>query len=473
MPVQSPFEEKWNKMSVGALALHLMTFVDEKYESSIHIHDNLQILSLFSLDEYGRLLWNNEALGSGDGSGHTDHAGELIRPAVIAVPRQPPGADFTLLPGECYMYFDVVSAVDGETPTASGTGGLDVDELWSELGGSSDNRVISSEHLPEDVVYDADLDNYYTKSDSDAKYVTLATGQVITGKKTFNNDVIFGGNGSKMFVPSTAGAGLYYMYFDVASAVNGETPTASGGGLDVDELWAELGGSSSNKVIAQSHIPDIYVKKAGDTMTGSLNVSPTLQVYESASHATRISLNWSGTIARIYAISDDGQTYQDLSLGQSPEDTSALYFDASASCWGIGTTSPAYKLDVAGTLRATGQGTFDTIKITDNTSAAHLSFGRTDNFNYISLPGNRSTLAIAPGGDIRGAGTALCISNSATYPGYHNGTISLGTSSYRWSNVYSVLGNFSGLMTAGSIAVTGKLFVPSSEGNSKYYIRFE
>lgn len=473
MPVQSPFEEKWNKMSVGALALHLMTFVDEKYESSIHIHDNLQILSLFSLDEYGRLLWNNEALGSGDGSGHTDHAGELIRPAVIAVPRQPPGADFTLLPGECYMYFDVVSAVDGETPTASGTGGLDVDELWLELGGSSDNRVISSEHLPEDVVYDADLDNYYTKSDSDARYVTLATGQVITGKKTFNNDVIFGGNGSKMFVPSTAGAGLYYMYFDVASAVNGETPTASGGGLDVDELWAELGGSSSNKVIAQSHIPDIYVKKAGDTMTGSLNVSPTLQVYESASHATRISLNWSGTIARIYAISDDGQTYQDLSLGQSPEDTSALYFDASASCWGIGTTSPAYKLDVAGTLRATGQGTFDTIKITDNTSAAHLSFGRTDNFNYISLPGNSSTLAIAPGGDIRGAGSALCISNSATYPGYHNGTISLGTSSYRWSNVYSVLGNFSGLMTAGSIAVTGKLFVPSSEGNNKYYIRFE
>ena len=170
---------------------------------------------------------------------------------------------------------------------------------------------------------------------------------------------------------------------------------------------------------------------------------------------------------------NSGSSYYDLSLGQTPGNSGALYFDASAARWGIGTTSPAYKLDVAGTLRATGQGTFDTIKITDNTSAAHLAFGRSNAFNYISLPGDSSTLAIAPGGVISGAGSALCISNSATYPGYHNGTISLGTSSYRWSNVYSVLGNFSGLVTADSIAVTDKLYFPSPDGNQRYYIRFE
>ena len=151
----------------------------------------------------------------------------------------------------------------------------------------------------------------------------------------------------------------------------------------------------------------------------------------------------------------------------------AMVIKPSSGNVGIGTTYPVYKLDVAGTLRATGQGTFDTIKITDNTSAAHLSFGRTDNFNYISLPGNGSTLAVAPGGTISGAGSALCISNSATYPGYHNGTISLGTSSYRWSNVYSVLGSFSGLLTADSIAVTDKLYIPSPDGNQRYYIKFE
>lgn len=96
----------------------------------------------------------------------------------------------------------------------------------------------------------------YDVSTQNTRYVTVSTYQEIWGEKHFNADVIFGGNGSKMFVPSTAGAGLYYMYFDVTSAVNGETPTASGG-LDVDELWAELGGSSSNKVIDISHIPHI------------------------------------------------------------------------------------------------------------------------------------------------------------------------------------------------------------------------
>lgn len=193
-------------------------------------------------------------------------------------------------PGKYYMYFDSVSAVDGEVPTASG-GGLDVDAMWEALAGEGTKQIHPS-HLSDalsgyltevkiDTIGDLNAGwdsllkaapDFYSKSDSDARYVTLATEQVITGKKTFNNDVVFGGGGSKMFVPSTAGAGLYYMYFDVASAVNGETPTASGG-LDVDELWAELGGSSSNKVIAQSHIPDIYVKKAGDTMTGQLAIS--------------------------------------------------------------------------------------------------------------------------------------------------------------------------------------------------------
>ena len=237
-------------------------------------------------------------------------------------------------------------------------------------------------------------------------------------------------------------------------------------------------GSGLNADLLDGYQASSFLLKSGGTMTGSLTV-PSLYVntlayiYESASQATRITLNWSGGIARIYAINDSGSSYYDLSLGQTPGNSGALYFDASAARWGIGTTSPAYKLDVAGTLRATGQGTFDTIKITDNTSAAHLAFGRSNAFNYISLPGDSSTLAIAPGGVISGAGSALCISNSATYPGYHNGTISLGTSSYRWSNVYSVLGNFSGLVTADSIAVTDKLYFPSPDGNQRYYIRFE
>lgn len=254
-------------------------------------------------------------------------------------------------PGKYYMYFDSVSAVDGEVPTASG-GGLDVDAMWEALAGEGTQQIHSS-HLSDalsgyltevkiDTIGDLNAGwdsllkaapDFYSKSDSDARYVTLATEQVITGKKTFNNDVIFGGNGSKMFVPSTAGAGLYYMYFDVTSAVNGETPTASGG-LDVDELWAELGGSSSNKVIAQSHIPDIYVKKAGDTMTGRLTINMSegnliqinttnnegyIQVYIDSSYKGAFGYNtetgtflYNRAAGRYVGLKSDGELYNDL-----------------------------------------------------------------------------------------------------------------------------------------------------------------
>lgn len=104
-----------------------------------------------------------------------------------------------------------------------------------------------------------------------------------------------------------------------------------------------------------SYLDSRYVNASGDTMTGTLTV-PSLYVntnafiYESASHATRLTLNWRSGIARIYAVNNSGSGYYDMSVGQTPGDSAALYFDASASRWGIGTTSPACKLDVNGTF---------------------------------------------------------------------------------------------------------------------------
>ena len=104
-----------------------------------------------------------------------------------------------------------------------------------------------------------------------------------------------------------------------------------------------------------------YVNVSGDTMTGKLTV-PSLYanthvyVYESSNHENRLTLNWTDGIARIYAIGDSGSGYYDMSLGHTPGNSGALYFDASTARWGIGITSPVYKLDVAGTLRATGSG---------------------------------------------------------------------------------------------------------------------
>lgn len=459
LPVQSPYEEQWYILSLGGIKAALLSSVEMIYGPMWHEHDNLQLLNLFSIDDYGRLLWNKEPLASGI-AGHTDHAGELIRPAVLAIPKAPPSKEFGLLDGECYMYFDTTSAVNGETPTASGTGGLDIDELWAELGGSSDNRVISSEHLPEDVVYDADLDNYYTKSDSDARYVTLATEQVITGKKTFNNDVVFGGNGSKMFIPSTAGAGLYYMYFDVTSAVNGETPTASGG-LDVDELWAELGGSSSNKVIAQSHIPDIYVKKAGDTMTGQLTVNyDGGLVFLRGTHNPLLKLE-SGSYYGYVQLTNGGTLSMDFghSTGKGVYLTQSGYV-------GIGTISPAYTLDVYGTARIQNRLTIQAARgmwISGKSGAPIMTNADStvDGMGYCPV-----IWGITTAGDVWNLGHGA--NGQVGFYGFYSERTANGTD---WEVTIKVS---SGLFYAShGIYTGGKLYVPSSEGNSKYYIRFE
>ena len=338
-----------------------------------------------------------------------------------------------------------------------------------------------------------DTGNYASTLDS--RYVNIS-GDTMTGRLTLGDssrlDLVVGGTtrtavyddgdytifGDPNYKACIRGSRIIFQNATGSNGLVMEGDTFTFKGNSIWHAGNDGSGSGLDADLLDGYQASSFLLKSGGTMTGTLTV-PSLYVntvayiYESASHATRLTLNWTGGVARIYAINDRGSGYYDMSLGQTPGNNSVLYFDASAARWGIGTTSPAYKLDVAGTLRATGQGTFDSIKITDNTSAAHLAFGRSDAFNYISMPGDSSTLAIAPGGDISGAGSALCISNSATYPGYHNGTISLGLPSYRWSNVYSVLGSFSGLLTADSIAVTDKLYIPSPDGNQRYYIKFE
>lgn len=342
-------------------------------------------------------------------------------------------------------------------------------------------------------------------------YVLQSTGGTPkwTSRATLQHELLTAGAGCTS-IPANADLndyttpGVYYCSYNVTVATWSNSPTYYACSLTVlvaaglIQILREYGYSSSAReftrryydgtwtswvqtprmsdVYTRADADSRYVNVSGDTMTGTLtvpvlNVNSQAYIYESASHATRLTFNWSGGIARIYAINNSGSCYYDLSLGQTPGNSGALYFDASAARWGIGTTSPAYKLDVAGTLRATGQGSFDTIKITSTSGISHLIFSRA-NYNYITAPS---------GGYIsfntNGVGTSSAVSDLTIYahqlfPGTTN-AVTFGISTRRWSNVYSVLGNFSGLVTAGSIAVTDKLYIPSPDGNQRYYIKFE
>lgn len=468
-PVQSPYEESWYILSLGGIKSSLLGLVEEIYGPMWHVHDNLQLLNLFSIDDYGRLLWNKEPIGAG--GAHTDHAGELIRPAVIAVPSAPPSADeFGLLDTEYYFYFDETSAVDGEVPTASGAGELDIEGLWQELGSDTDTKRISHDHLPKDVVYTASLDKYYTKTDANKKFVTLATEQTITGRKTYCADAVFGGNGSKLFVPSTEGAGLYYFYFDSTSAVDGEVPTASGGGLDVDELWTELGGSYSHKVIDSSHIPDLYVKNTGDTMTGVLSIN-----YDGGDVSLRATGNpyvclTSGAYYGYLQLTASGI----LSMDFGHATGKGVYLNQTGAV-GIGTTSPEYRLHVVDYIYADRIRVAIPSKTWNDTNI--LADGGFNNDLYNAVDHNTCQ-------------TVLSWHNVVTGYGYRTrySISSIRKTNGNWGHLRLSVGNSDdgtsvgalldihpneGVYAYPSFYVNGKLYVPSSEGNNKYYIRFE
>ena len=396
---------------------------------------------------------------------------------------------------------DLVAYGDGE---GSSGGGLDEEAMWAALGGSMSSKVVSASHLPSLSSLSGNLDSsritgldtaltsYAKKDGSNATGtwpVSISGNAASATWARYITPRQFGNQGTigalKSSVLSAMGDGNLLMY-------PGQSYITSGGHVaTIMNNWSNDGFSipaGSQTVLLRldnyqsstygvflvsgysgcfyrllrndsstwsgpyilldaenyHNIADSrYVKKAGDTMTGTLNVkaelySAGLNVYDTYSLSnTRLSLNWSGGVARIYAITNDGNTYKDLSLGQVPGDNASLYFDASAACWGIGTSSPAYKLDVNGNIRATS-----------NVYANQLFFA------------NGSARLV------------LDSSSGATWiQGVSGKPMRLsGMSATDLPDLYMMADR---TRVSGDFVVGGKLYIPSSEGNQKYYIRIE
>jgi hypothetical protein len=96
----------------------------------------------------------------------------------------------------------------------------------------------------------------------------------------------------------------------------------------------------------------------------------------------------------------------------------------------------------------TGALTVPNLTISRTDPVKHIAFSRAD-FNYITAPANGTIAFITKNVDVGASVSDFMISTGIIRPGTTN-VVTNGNSSYRWSNIYSVLGNFSGVITAGS-----------------------
>ena len=211
----------------------------------------------------------------------------------------------------------------------------------------------------------------------------------------------------------------------------------------------------------------------GDGFTLGTN---SLIVYDSTSKANRITANWGNGIARLYAISNDGNTLKDIILGDTG--SPGLYFDVSAGRWGIGTTAPAYTLDVRGEIRATSGITLSSTDdygwyiSTGTRISAGIDVARGVNVgsllvsnawaDYTNVPAN----GIYCKGNMQVARIGVGSSPNSNYAICTNGD------AYLYDTIYTGEIRAQGDIYCSSLSAS-RLYIPSPDGNQRYYIKFE
>lgn len=103
---------------------------------------------------------------------------------------------------------------------------------------------------------------------------------------------------------------------------------------------------------------------------------------------------------------------------------------------------------IGGTLTVTGAGSVNTLTIKNTEAVGHIKFSR-GNFNYITAPTSGIIAFVVNGQGVGDTTSELIIQDGALRAGTTNVT-SLGQEAKRWSNMYSVLLNVSGVATLSS-----------------------
>ena len=173
-------------------------------------------------------------------------------------------------------------------------------------------------------------------------------------------------------------------------------------------------------------------------------------VYDSA----KIGHIWS--MGTNYMIADDGSGFGTL-YGFAYQYSSSLRATGHQAVWCVNGNPRvaigdnfwvANAATIGGTLSVTGAGSVNTLTIKNTEAVGHIKFSR-GSFNYITAP-TSGTIAFIVNGQAVGEATAdLIIQNGVLKAGAANAT-ALGQDTRRWSNMYSVLLNVSGVATLSS-----------------------
>lgn len=249
---------------------------------------------------------------------------------------------------------------------------------------------------------------YLTQHQSLANYVTLNTAQEITGDKTF-----FSSNGNLRTVIN----GRDIITVHNSNYVGGWTRGLIFRKADGTTNYGTFGAYGSDQALNYLYIGQNYTNPwitFNDTLVKS-NIA-----FEASS------------------IRKTGGTSTQFLKADGSIDSNSYLTTVSAS---------STYVRKAGDIM-TGALTVPNLTISRTDPVKHIAFSRAD-FNYITAPANGTIAFITKNVDVGASVSDFMISTGIIRPGTTN-VVTNGNSSYRWSNVYSVLGNFSGVITAGS-----------------------
>lgn len=269
---------------------------------------------------------------------------------------------------------------------------------------------------------------YLTQHQSLANYVTLNTAQEITGDKTF-----FSSNGNLRTVIN----GRDIITVHNSNYVGGWTRGLIFRKADGATNYGTFGAYGSDQVLNYLYIGQNYASPwitFNDTLVKS-NIA-----FEASS------------------IRKTGGTSAQFLKADGSIDSNSYLTTVSASS--------TYVCKVGDIM--TGALTVPNLTISRTDPVKHIAFSRAD-FNYITAPANGTIAFITKNVDVGASVSDFMISTGIIRPGTTN-VVTNGNSSYRWSNIYSVLGNFSGVITAGSSINAAGTINSGANVNAENYI---